>query len=409
MPDGDKHDSQRSAVSAPRPDGLLACPVCGASLTSAGYEAHLRQAHRLHVFRGVRATYTETLTTLLNLLAATPPDAEAWRVLAALMREEHGARAPTVLAALLGALLTRVDDARRTAAVNRLADLVAGDCDARLTTALAADGEPPARLLALAVVARQTPPFDPALLQPLRSLLLDRRLPVEAQIAAVAALMRSAGLDSPLAAEFLRRLVSGLGKTQAVERLREFERLHGSARTIDALCAELEEQMRMSCPRCSVQLRRPAMIRHLWDEHRLILDGRRVREPWAVLDDWILEHRATGDPRCWNAAGFAACSSTPKTACTASIVCCCEPGPATPRRGATSSPRPGSATPHCARGATPWRRSRARRRRCRSTSGPAVSPPATTWWRRHRSGWLISWKSGRRTASCTEGVRAGRS
>ncbi len=37
------------------------------------------------------------------------------------------------------------------------------------------------------------------------------------------------------------------------------------------------------------------MIRHLWDEHRLILDGRRVRDPWAVIDDWIIEYRATGD------------------------------------------------------------------------------------------------------------------
>ena len=80
-----------------------------------------------------------------------------------------------------------------------------------------------------------------------------------------------------------------------MERLRQFERLHGPSPALDALCAELEEQMRMSCPRCSVQLRRPEMIRHLWDEHRLILDSRRVREPWAVIEDWIIEYRATGD------------------------------------------------------------------------------------------------------------------
>ncbi len=293
MPEGDKHDPQSLTAPAPPAEVLLVCPECGAPLAAGLYEAHLRQAHHLYFFRGARRTYTATLAHLLNLLAETPPDADAWRVLALLMREEHGARAATVLAALLGALLTRVDDDRRGAAVDALAVLLAGD--PRLTTALAADGEAAARRLALALVARQTPPFDPALLQPLRGLLLDRRLPVEAQFAALAALLRSAGADGPLAAEFLRKLVGGLGKARSVKRLRDYARLHGPSPTIDALCAEIEGRMRMSCPRCSVQLRRPAMIRHLWDEHRLILDGRRVRDPWAVIGDWIIEHRATGD------------------------------------------------------------------------------------------------------------------
>ena len=42
------------------------------------------------------------------------------------------------------------------------------------------------------LIARQKPPFDPALLPPLRGLLLDRRLPVEAQFGPLAALIRSA-------------------------------------------------------------------------------------------------------------------------------------------------------------------------------------------------------------------------
>ncbi len=217
MPDGDNHGLPSLAPALP-PEVLLVCPECGTPLAAAVYEAHLRQAHRLHLFRGARRSYTETLALLLNLLAESPPDAEAWRVLATLMRDEHGARALIVLAALLGALLTRVDDARRAAAVDALADLLAAesDGDARLATALAGDGEAAARRLALALVARQRPPFAPALLRPLRALLLDRRLPVEEQFAALAALLRSAGPDGPLAAEFLRRLVGGLGKKQSV-------------------------------------------------------------------------------------------------------------------------------------------------------------------------------------------------
>ncbi len=295
MSDGDKHDLQRLGAAVPA-DAPLICPECGAAPTAADYESHLREVHRLFLFRGARRPYTETLAHLLNLLTAVPPDADAWEMLTALMRREQGARASTVLAALLGALLTRVDGERGAAALDALAELLArDDDDARLTAALAAGAETTARRLALALIARQKPPFDPALLQPLRRLLLDRRLPPVEQFAALAALLCSAGPDSPLAPELLSRLVKGLPKAQAVERLREFERLHGSSPAVDALCAALEERMRMSCPRCSISLRRRKMIRHLWDEHRLILDGRRVRDPWAVVESWIIEYRATGD------------------------------------------------------------------------------------------------------------------
>lgn len=50
-------------------------------------------------------------------------------------------------------------------------------------------------------------------------------------------------------------------------------------------------QTRMCCPRCNLELRRAEMIDHLWREHRLVLDGRHVREPWSVLQGWLEESR----------------------------------------------------------------------------------------------------------------------
>src|SRR6202040_3858931 len=38
------------------------------------------------------------------------------------------------------------------------------------------------------------------------------------------------------------------------------------------------------------------MVGHLWERHRLVLDGRRVREPWRVLDDWIVDYGLEKDP-----------------------------------------------------------------------------------------------------------------
>jgi uncharacterized C2H2 Zn-finger protein len=295
MPDGDKYGAPPLAAAAHPPEVLLVCPECGVPQAARAYEVHLRQAHRLIFFRGGRRPYNDTLALLLNLLAATPPDPEAWQALSALMREENGLRADMVLAALVGALLTRIDADHRGATVDGLADLLTREADARLTAALASDGEVAARQLALAIMARQPPPFDAALLQPLRALLLDRRLPVEAQFAALAALLRSAGPNSPLADELLRKLIDGLGKGRSVARLHKFKRRFGNSPAIDALRDELEARIRMTCPRCPAQMRRPSMIRHLWDEHRLILDGRRVREPWAVIEDWISEYRTSGD------------------------------------------------------------------------------------------------------------------
>ncbi|MGH7174346.1 MAG: hypothetical protein ACRELG_29110, partial [Gemmataceae bacterium] len=55
------------------------------------------------------------------------------------------------------------------------------------------------------------------------------------------------------------------------------------------------DRLRMNCPRCPTQLRRPEMIAHLWNEHRLVLDGRRVRDPWSMIEEWIDLYRERRD------------------------------------------------------------------------------------------------------------------
>src|SRR5207247_2209383 len=49
-------------------------------------------------------------------------------------------------------------------------------------------------------------------------------------------------------------------------------------------------------PRCRIELQRLEMEKHLWDHHRLVLEGRRVREPWRLLEDWVEEYRLEKDP-----------------------------------------------------------------------------------------------------------------
>ena len=43
---------------------------------------------------------------------------------------------------------------------------------------------------------------------------------------------------------------------------------------------ELQQKLRMTCPRCNIVLPRHAMVEHLWEQHALLLQGARVRDPW---------------------------------------------------------------------------------------------------------------------------------
>ncbi len=62
----------------------------------------------------------------------------------------------------------------------------------------------------------------------------------------------------------------------------------------------------MRCPRCPVRLPRTEMVRHLWLTHRLLLDGRRTREPWEVVEELLHACAKQKDPallaRCFELA-----------------------------------------------------------------------------------------------------------
>jgi hypothetical protein len=275
----------------------VACPECRAPVAPPQLGPHLRQAHGYQFYRGLWRSPTAAAEDALAALVSPQPDPAAWPVLAAAVHELYGPRGVFALATSLGTALEYLPEADREDAVQAVAAVVAAsNPGAALPAALASDDLTAAHHLSLALLARLPPPLDPLLFQPAQSLLLDRRLPAEGQLALAARLLRSVTADDPRAADFLQTLVGGLGKSRSIERLRELERRAGRHPAIDAACARLEDRLRMTCPRCAVEMRRPDMVRHLWEEHRLVLDGRRVRDPRAVIDDWITNYLARPDP-----------------------------------------------------------------------------------------------------------------
>jgi hypothetical protein len=159
---------------------------------------------------------------------------------------------------------------------------------------LAATKETAAHRLALELTARMPGPLDRLLAANLPQLLRDRRQPPGLRVAAAAALLRS-DPDSETAERALRALIAGLHRPATLKRLEHLRKLAGNHPAIDAFVEHLTAGRPMTCPRCAVTLPRPELVKHLWQEHRLMLAGRRVREPWDVVRDWLKDYCRSAD------------------------------------------------------------------------------------------------------------------
>lgn len=288
------------------------CSECGAQVRAVDLEAHLRRLHNIFEFRGVRRTYNESRDFLLTCVCGTRPDVPAWRALVGMAQDRYGAEAEERLTTWLCRTIKGWDRSER----NRVASVVA-DAAARtdtglnlIATLLGHKVQPAwknaARHLALEIVARLEDPLPDALWASVKPYLAAKDIPAESRQNAVVGLLKSFGIAAPRTVEILQSYVSATNKSRAVERLHQLEQRVGQSPVLDEFIAGLEDRIRMTCPRCQAQLERAEMVRHLWDKHRMMLEGTRVREPWRVLADWVVDYGLEKDPalleRCRNLA-----------------------------------------------------------------------------------------------------------
>lgn len=282
-----------SPTSDPAPEALIVCGLCRHAMPGSQYERHLRSAHQLVVYQGVRRDVPDTLEAIHFDLFSEAPSSDAWEVLARLARDEHADDALPWLAGWLVTMLQRLPSSRRDAVLPPLAALVARDRD--LVALLAGRPEPVARRLALEVIARLPAPLPPSLVRPARLLLNDRDASEELQACIVAAaLMHRDG--ERLAARMLRWFTAGLPAKAAARRLRGLLKAVGPHSLLTVALERHQGRRRLQCPRCGADLSREEMERHLWAEHRLLLEGLRVRDPWEVVEEWADDYRARRDP-----------------------------------------------------------------------------------------------------------------
>ncbi|HLJ98157.1 MAG TPA: hypothetical protein VKU02_33665 [Gemmataceae bacterium] len=280
-----------------RGEQAVTCPECSVAVPHDQLEIHLRRAHRIYQYQGVRRPLPETIALLFSGIGAAQPDHEAWDALESLAHDECGAGADAFLATGVIRAFQEVDPANQSDVLNAVAEVIGeSERGQGLALLLARSTEPIAQQLALRLAPLLPAPLDAGLVAALRPLLRAKRIANELQIAAAAALLRTTGLEGPAALEVVNALATRGGKARAVDRLNQLEERIGPAPLIAERRGQIENQIRMRCPRCGVQLRRAQMAEHLWTEHSLLLDGRRVREPWRLVEDWIAAYRQQGNP-----------------------------------------------------------------------------------------------------------------
>ena len=281
---------------------LVACSACGAQIRSKDIEAHLRRAHNIYEFRGVQRSLEETRWVLLNAVCGVPTDPRAWRHLRGLATDRFPQDADRTLVTWLYQHLKDLDSDKRPSAAVGVAEALAGDDRAAaILSILVGPGKNPSyeqlgRRIALELAARLPAPVADETMAQVNPLLSDKELPRKGRQRAVVALLKSTGRSGPAALDLLRAYVAGSGKLRSIEKLRQLEQRFGQAPAIDELTRALEDEVRMTCPRCPTQLRKKDMVGHLWERHSLVLDGQQVREPWRVLADWVVDYNLEKDP-----------------------------------------------------------------------------------------------------------------
>jgi hypothetical protein len=289
----------------------LFCSLCGLSVAPADYEQHLRSDHGLVSYRGVRRELPEALEVMRFDLFGNPPSGEAWSALTRLAREEHGQGGTDWLAGWLATNLGRVPEGKRKALLAALAELI-GTGNEAMVRALAARPEPIPRALALACLVRFPVPVPEGLLKALRGLMYDRTLPEKAQERIAATHLR-VPVAEELAGRMLRWLTGKLGRAEALRRLSRVRKLVGEHRLIDEAVSKRTKKARLECPRCRVSLRRAEMEQHLWAEHRLLLEGLRVVDPWDVIEGWAKQYQQTREPEYLERCRVAAARVSPES------------------------------------------------------------------------------------------------
>jgi hypothetical protein len=283
----------RRQLQAERP---VACPECGMPLAPTLLEAHILQVHPSKDFRALSQSPEEAFAARLKEFCFFP-DARSWLALVQIAREQTGTDGLEFVAGQMVNVLEKESSNRRLKALHAIAPVIADSGIAgSMIRAFISENTATAGLMAMVIAIRLGAPIERGLMQSLLPQLHRKRAPAAIQIAASAIFLASTQGDKAVEREIVEALTARRRKSRALYRLQELEKITGPIASVRELIEELEARVRVLCPRCSKGFYRPEMSKHLWEVHRLVLDGKRVRKPWRQIERWMRDYQKTGRP-----------------------------------------------------------------------------------------------------------------
>jgi predicted RNA-binding Zn-ribbon protein involved in translation (DUF1610 family) len=163
--------------------------------------------------------------------------------------------------------------------------------------------DPRERLVLLVVRLRAASDSErSAIVEQLLPLFRENSIPVAVRMAAAARAIESLPDTADAISGVVRAVTAGIPPSRGLERLRHLQNLTEKADSLDAIIAQRERKVKMSCPRCGVRLSREEMAKHLWHEHRLTLVNGKTRSRGRAVDAIRRAYAAVGDPALFDHA-----------------------------------------------------------------------------------------------------------
>jgi hypothetical protein len=267
------------------------CELCGALVRRRDEAEHLRTQHGIYEIDGQRRSWEGTLRYLGSRLFRDSPGPDP----AAFLAVAGDRLGPAGAVARLGAALLE----ERAGPIDALLAALAGLPQAEaLGRWLLEQPAAPAGVLGLALFgASAEPQRAVALAELVTARLADAALPAEVRQEALAKLL-GAGLDEERRGRAVEAFVRSLAEPMSVETLRLLDGLEaraGKSRLLNTWRSRVRAAARVRCQQCQALLPLTGLAEHLWDEHRMLLEGERPRGVWTVIDECLARCAARPD------------------------------------------------------------------------------------------------------------------
>ena len=202
----------RACMTQLEEERLVVCEECRSEVQAKDIDLHMRRAHEIYQFRGLRLTYAETRTAILGAICTPPPDVAAWRSLQSLADDKHPQEADRYVVVWLYQHIRDVDPETRGSVVTAVVEaMAAAGAAIRLLPLVVAPGKNASwellgQRIALEICARVTDPMPPELIRLVLPFLDQKELPRRSRENAVLAMLRLVRQGSPLGGRGAARL-----------------------------------------------------------------------------------------------------------------------------------------------------------------------------------------------------------